>query len=174
MIPTEKEDREMYHYTGQYLAEMGYHRYEISNYAKDGYECRHNITYWDGGDYLGFGMSASSYLENCRFTNPTKYNDYWEHAPKAYASFRKLTPQSKKNTIEEFMFLGLRMMKGISTKVFEDRVHIAYDTLYGPITDRLVRKGVLIREDEWVRLTELGIDVSNRVLVEFLLDDEVE
>ena len=173
MIPTEDEDREMYHYTGAYLAEQGYGRYEISNYAKEGRECRHNIAYWTGGEYIGFGMSAASYLMGCRFANPSKYNDYWDYAPTAYQSFRKMTPQSKTATVEEFMFLGLRMMRGISTGKFEERFQIGFDSLYGKIVERMIRKGLMERENEWVRLTELGIDVSNRVLAEFLLDEEL-
>ncbi|MCD8124307.1 MAG: radical SAM family heme chaperone HemW [Lachnospiraceae bacterium] len=169
LLPTEKVEREMYHYTGSFLAEKGYHRYEISNYAKEGQECRHNIVYWTGGDYVGFGVNASSYLNGRRFTNPREQKDYWESARTAYANFRKMPAQSEQATMEEFMFLGLRMMQGISVREFEERFHLPFQQVYGEPTQRMIHQGLLEQDGDRVRLTEKGIDVSNQVLVEFLL-----
>ncbi|MDD6212817.1 MAG: radical SAM family heme chaperone HemW [Clostridiales bacterium] len=171
MLPGENEEREIYHYTGEFLAEKGYERYEISNYAKKGKECRHNITYWTGGDYVGVGLNASSYLEGRRFTNPRKHSDYWDHARQAYTKFRTMAPQSRKETMEEFVFLGLRMMKGISKREFEKRFALSFDEVYGEVAQKQVQQGFLVEDGEWLRFSEKGIDVSNRLLVDYLLDD---
>ena len=76
LLPTEEEERRMYELTQEILEKNGYRRYEISNYALPGYECRHNITYWKRGDYLGFGLGAASLMENCRFAKPDNLRDY--------------------------------------------------------------------------------------------------
>ncbi|MDE7197613.1 MAG: radical SAM family heme chaperone HemW, partial [Lachnospiraceae bacterium] len=76
IFPTEDEDREMYALTGKYLAKAGYQRYEISNYARDGFACRHNRVYWRRGDYVGFGLGASSMVENVRWRNPKEHEAY--------------------------------------------------------------------------------------------------
>ena len=73
-LPGEDDERRMYYLTEKVLGENGYHRYEISNYARDGYECRHNTTYWTGGEYVGFGLGASSYINNVRFRNEEDIN----------------------------------------------------------------------------------------------------
>ncbi len=107
----------MYRETEQILAQAGYERYEISNYAKKGYACRHNLVYWQGGDYLGLGLGSSSYMDGVRFHNTTDFNTYVNQG--AYVEDREeLSVQAK---MEEFMFLGLRVMAGVSGTEFEKR-----------------------------------------------------
>ncbi len=171
LLPDEKTEREMYHFTRKFLDERGYHRYEISNYAKEGRECRHNITYWDGGEYLGFGVSAASYLDGRRFANSDNMEEYRENARQSYANFRKTPPQPVKNTVEEFMFLGLRMMRGISITEFEQKFHVPFHEVYGEQVENMIRQGFLEEEGGRLRFTERGIDVSNSLLVDFLLED---
>ena len=168
-LPDEETDREMYHMTGSVLGQHGYRRYEISNYAKPGYECRHNITYWTGGDYIGFGQSAASYLEGKRFSNSRNGKEYRTGIPEAYAAFRAMPAQTQQEAMEEFMFLGLRMTRGISEEEFRTRFGVDFESIYGPAADRLAGQGLLIRAGGRVMLTEFGIDVSNQVLAEFLL-----
>lgn len=168
-LPDEREERNMYHYTGEFLANHGYDRYEISNYAKPGYESRHNILYWTLGEYLGFGIGASSYLSGKRFSNPKEKEEYWDYSRNAYNEFRFLPVQEDKATMEEFMFLGLRMMRGIQKKDFEERFHVPYEQIYGKVTEELANADMLALDEGRVYLTERGIDLSNRVLAEFLL-----
>ena len=169
MLPTEREDRGMYHFTKEFLEEKGYHRYEISNYAKEGKESRHNMTYWNGGSYVGFGLGAASYLNGKRFSNTKDKHEYWEDAKNAYQNYRLTDAQTEQATMEEFMFLGLRMMKGISPQEFEEKFHQDFGTIYGRAVEKLKMQGLLEEEGGRIRLTERGIDVSNQVLVEFLL-----
>ena len=114
-LPDEEQERLMYRETEQILAQAGYERYEISNYAKKGYACRHNLVYWQGGDYLGLGLGSSSYMDGVRFHNTTDFNTYVNQG--AYVEDREeLSVQAK---MEEFMFLGLRVIAGVSGTEFE-------------------------------------------------------
>lgn len=173
-LPDEDVEREMYHFTKAFLQEQGYDRYEISNYAKKGYECRHNIGYWDGTSYLGLGLGASSYLEGERFFNKKEIERYLGYQRTDFLKrshhqeIQKLTAEER---MEEFMFLGLRMRKGVSAGEFEKRFGVPIREIYGPVLERFEREGLLETDGESgsVRLTDYGIDVSNRVLCEFLL-----
>lgn len=186
-FPTEDEDREMYALTGEYLASCGYHRYEISNYALEGFECRHNKVYWQRGNYVGFGLGASSMIENVRWTNPTdmeQYRNYAEklsvnsgitegnaacvHAEAENAPNRQVLTMQEQ--IEEYMFLGLRMMSGVGEREFEDKFGTQIKLVYGDMVDKLCAQGLLARERGRIRLTERGIDVSNYVMAQFLFD----
>lgn len=169
-FPTEEEDREMYALTGEFLASCGYHRYEISNYALDGCECRHNKVYWQRGNYVGFGLGASSMAENVRWTNPAdrpQYRDYVERLSECGSGGHFLTVREQ---MEEHMFLGLRMMCGVDEQVFSERFGTDIDAVYGDMIAELCADGLLMREQGHLRLTLRGIDVSNYVMAQFLLE----
>ncbi|MFV0361738.1 MAG: radical SAM family heme chaperone HemW [Suipraeoptans sp.] len=152
-LPNEDSEREMYHTTKKMLKASGYNRYEISNYAKPGYECKHNIGYWKCSEYLGIGDSAASLIGNTRFIK----------------SANEQQVLTKENQMEEFMFLGLRMMEGISKEDFHKRFGVNYNNIYQEITKKLVDEGLLVDRDNKVFLTERGVDISNYVMSEFLL-----
>lgn len=167
-FPTEDEDREMYELTGKYLAEEGYQRYEISNYAKDGFACRHNCVYWRRGDYVGFGLGASSMVENVRWKNPEKhaaYAVYVDH-PEKRKGGQALTTEEQ---MEEFMFLGLRLTEGIDTGAFQRMFGKTVEEVYGKSIEEFEARGLLARTGERLSLTPHGIDVSNVIFAEFLL-----
>lgn len=169
-LPDEETDREMYHLTRTLLADQGYHRYEISNYAKPGYECRHNIGYWTGADYLGLGLGSSSYINACRFHNTADQREYLSlDLSEPGAAGRDLQELSHKDKMEEFMFLGLRMMRGVSGSEFLGRFGENMWNIYGAVINKLEKQELLIVDAPYIRLSELGIDVSNYVLSEFLL-----
>jgi len=171
-LPDEETDREMYHLTKQLLAAQGYARYEISNYAKPGYECRHNIGYWTGADYLGLGLGASSYLDGCRFHNTADMEEYLTlDLRQPGAAAREIQNLTLKEKMEEFMFLGLRMMRGVSGSEFLGRFGQNLWNVYGDVLPALEAQGLLTVNPPEIRLTERGIDVSNVVLSEFLLDE---
>lgn len=177
-LPDEETDRKMYHYTREYLAQHGYGRYEISNYALKGRECRHNSGYWTGHPYLGFGIGAASYVNGARFSNITDFETYSVEMEKAgipaeieqvYGKVRteihSLTEQEK---MEEFMFLGLRMTAGVKTSDFASRFGKSLDEVYGDVIRRHLAQGLLQRTPEGFCLTERGTDVSNYVMADYL------
>lgn len=173
-LPDEDTERAMYDVTAEILSGYGYDRYEISNYAKKNKECAHNVGYWTGIDYIGLGLGASSMFDGARFTNLRDIEIYKEagkktQLPTDWETVRQLTDERK---IEEFMFLGLRMMRGVSRKEFERRFKRSMDEVYGEVIAKYIGLGLLEEADGWVRLTKKGIDVSNQVLAEFLLDVE--
>lgn len=159
-LPDEEAERQMYHDTKKILAEYGYERYEISNYAKKGYECRHNLGYWNRTEYLGIGTAAASLIDNCRWTCGIE-NDSFVSGEK-----EQLTTE---NQMEEFMFLGLRKMKGVSKEEFLKAFGVSLEKVYGIVLGEMCEKELLEDVDGYVRLTESGIDVSNYVMSEFLL-----
>ena len=163
-FPSEEEDREMYLLTGEYLASCGYHRYEISNYARSGCECRHNKVYWQRGNYVGFGLGAASMVENVRWTNPADMERYRNHAQDR----QTLTVHEQ---MEEYMFLGLRMMCGVGEREFKDEFGQPMETVYGEVIEKMCRQGLLERERGRIRLSGRGIDVSNYVMAQFLFDE---
>lgn len=166
ILPSEDEDREMYAMTKVMLAEAGYSRYEISNYAKPGRECRHNISYWERADYLGFGVAAASLLGKRRFTNTLDVASYIANPIDNHSEEQLLTLNDE---MEEYMFLGLRMMKGVDTVRFGELFGKSYDEVYGSITDRQIEQGLMVRDGNRVCLTDIGIDVSNIVMAEYML-----
>lgn len=178
-LPDEDTEREMYYMTGRLLEEAGYKRYEISNYALSGYECRHNTAYWRRYDYLGVGIGAASCMDNVRTKNLSDIEEYMRIFDETgtKASDGALDKQetdvlTDEDMMAEFMFLGLRMMEGVSKKAFNEAFGVDYDDIYGGVTDKLVAEGLLEIADDNDRLwlTPLGIDVSNMVLAQFMPD----
>lgn len=217
MIPEEEEDRRMYAETKRLLMENGYSRYEISNYAKDGCACRHNKVYWTGGEYLGLGLGAASYMtvwlddahyEKIRFhgvENINEYigrfskcegmceddytdmyhyyeddedyamhNTYKEYERNVVLSFlrdyyKDLYFCKKKDEMEEFMFLGLRLMEGVSKKCFQERFGKTIESVYGKVIQKYKEQGLLLEKNDHIFLSDQGIDVSNVVMADFML-----
>ena len=184
-LPTEEEDRQMYHLTKSILAEAGYERYEISNYARSGQECRHNVGYWTGVPYLGLGLGAASYYDGQRFSNTRDMGEYLTSFELQNRVSQQLTDQSQhsfwekvrkdiqtltmQERMEEFMFLGLRLTKGISGPEFAERFGQTLESVYGDILRKMKSQELMVCSEERWYLTDLGLDVSNYVLAEFLL-----
>ncbi len=189
-LPTEMIDRRMYEITKKLLGANGYDRYEFSNYSKPGYECKHNMVYWTGGEYIGFGIGAASYFQGKRFSNIRDIMGYVDIMDTASGKFadcdnlemlynettRKLrenvTPMYIDARMEEFMFLGLRMMCGISRTDFEERFNKDIYEVYAPVLNKYIDQGYLATYEDRIFLTDMGIDVSNVILADFLLDKE--
>ncbi|MBQ9631889.1 MAG: radical SAM family heme chaperone HemW [Lachnospiraceae bacterium] len=176
-LPDDDESYRQSKLAQQILQEQGYERYEISNYAKWGLICRHNVGYWTRAEYLGVGLGASSLLGHIRCTNERDMDAYIAHCRElpmnpeedspAWASVQEL---SRKDEIEEFMYLGLRMTAGISRSDFQACFGQSIDVYYKEILERLREQGLIILEGGRIFLSEWGMDISNRVLAEFLLD----
>jgi oxygen-independent coproporphyrinogen-3 oxidase len=164
----EETDRIMYWQTEEILSAAGYERYEISNYAKPGKECRHNLKYWKRERYIGMGLSAASCLDHKRFRNEASMEAYRQKIQEHVLPICETEELTKEDEMAEFMYLGLRCMKGISVKQFENTFEQDFSALYGKTVENLVSQGLLKREKDNIRLTHRGIDVSNRVFAEFI------
>ena len=165
LLPDEDSEREMYHETKRFLRECGYERYEISNYAKPGRECRPNIGYWTGVPYLGLGLGASSYMNGSRFAVSSDMQQYLEEKPGTFTDVEKLT---KKDMEEEFFYVGLRMTAGVSLSEFERRFGMSAEEVYPGLMETFVEeKAAEFRGDRFV-LTDYGLDVSNYIMAQFL------
>lgn len=164
ILPTEEDERSMYYETRRLTGEYGLEQYEISNYAKPGYECRHNQAYWLRQDYLGFGLGASSLIDNVRFRNTADLKQY------SQGIFEKEEREvlSVQEQMEETMFLGLRMKDGVSMEAFEKVFHTPFSAVYGKTVLDLKNEGLVQTEDERLFLTEKGFDLSNYTLAQFL------
>lgn len=169
LLPDEEEERRMYDLTKQLLESAGYHRYEISNYALTGYACRHNQGYWLRTNYLGIGLGASSLIENTRFSNVTDLNQYLKinmtERNRAVSTWEKLDVPAQ---MEEFMFLGLRMMSGVSAEKFQEQFSKTIEEVYGKVLDKQLKEGLIKRTNEGYCLTDYGIDISNYVMAQYL------
>lgn len=160
LLPDEDTERQIYYDTRDILETAGYERYEISNYAKPGFACRHNLGYWERKEYLGLGLGASSLIKGVRYQNHRSLSAYLA-GDYAHEEVQKLTRQEEQ---EEIMFLGLRKTEGIL--LTEELLDVYKETV-----ERLKKQGLLFREGNRIRLTDLGIDVSNYALAEFLQDE---
>ena len=210
-LPDEDTDRAMYHETKRYLKEQGYHRYEISNYARDvsaenagdgsfygTYECAHNKVYWQRGNYLGLGLGAASMVDNVRWNNTRDIRRYidcylrkvtkgevpYEAQDEALLSYEpcaieNLEELSLQSQMEEFMFLGLRLVQGVNTREFRQLFSRDIADVYGDVIEKYVKSGHLelasvspegnLTDQTFLRLTDVGLDVSNTVMADFLL-----
>lgn len=173
LLPNEEEDRRMYAMTKELLQSGGFCRYEISNYALKGFCCRHNIGYWTRKNYLGLGLGAASLIDNERFHCPKDLKQYLKICFKDaqdvdggwHTSREKLDLQAQ---MEEFMFLGLRMMCGIATEQFREQFSCDIEEVYGPILEKQLKQGLIQKTETGYKLTEYGIDISNYVMAEYI------
>ena len=168
-LPDEDTEYRMYEDVAAVLGKYGYYQYEISNYAKPGFACRHNIGYWKRTDYLGFGPSAASLFGNRRWTNTADRSLYL----KACGALEKIREDeeilSRQDAMEEFMFLGLRMTQGISTAEFEEKFGKEIHAVYGGVLKKYEAMHLLQEHSGRLVLTRDGISVSNVILADFLL-----
>ena len=168
-LPSEDEDREMYVITSEKLGKAGYERYEISNYAKKEFYSRHNTSYWDRVPYLGFGVGASSFFENERYKNRANLKEYIEKA--GTEDIREETTKlSLNDAMSEFMFLGLRKTAGVSKSEFKNNFTFSVEKIFGKIIEKHIKNRLLLDDGEFLRLSDRGLDISNYVISDFLLD----
>ena len=190
ILPDEESERKMYYLTNNILRSNGYRKYEISNYSKPGKECKHNIGYWQRKEYLGFGIGAASLYKENSYNNISDINKYIEVLTNNIKEnsinnvgnssevenqvnilnsiVKNLQQLTERDRMEEFMFLGLRMMEGVSMEKFEQYFGKPYMEVYGKVQKRMEDKRFLINDNGYVKLTEFGIDLSNYVMSEFL------
>ena len=166
-LPTEEEEYQTTKMTQHILKEAGYHWYEVSNFAKPGYECRHNIGYWKRVDYLGVGLGASSLIDNVRYSN---MRDLYTYLSVPADSLHETAAQITRNEqMEEFMFLGLRMRDGFYRDEFTQAFGIPIEAVYGDALNHLQQEELLLKREGRIYLTDKGMDLNNYVVAQFML-----
>ncbi|MEE8638632.1 MAG: radical SAM family heme chaperone HemW [Candidatus Margulisiibacteriota bacterium] len=148
-LPSEESELKMHEYAIETLTDKGYKHYEISSFAKPGFECKHNINYWKNGNYIGIGAGAHSHIDGKRWSNPNSIEEY-------------LTSRNRESQVpsrSETIFLGLRLLEGISTDNFQD---------FEKELTELIESGLLIKENSHVKLTRKGLYLANLVFEKFV------
>ncbi|SCH37108.1 Oxygen-independent coproporphyrinogen-III oxidase [uncultured Clostridium sp.] len=164
----EDTDIDMYEYTINYLNSKGYKQYEISNYAKEGFECEHNILYWKCEHYIGLGPGASGYIKNIRYRNVCDLNEYHKMIEKNEKPIESKEILSKQDSIEEKIFMGLRMNDGIKFNDFKNKFNIDFLEVYKSQLRDLSEKGLISITEESMKLTQRGREISNSIFIEFM------
>lgn len=168
LLPTEDEEREMYHKGLKKLKEKGYGHYEISNFALPGHECKHNLVYWNVLPYIGVGLSSHSYFKEKRFWNTKDISIYINRLSKKSLPIEGEEIIEREDEISEFCILGLRKIEGIDKLEFKERFKIEIEKLYGHIINKHIKNGLIENDHNSIRLTKKGLDLSNIVEVDFL------
>lgn len=168
-LPDEDTEYRMYEDVAAVLGKYGYYQYEISNYAKKDRNCRHNEGYWQRKDYLGLGLGAASLVGRERFTNTSDMSEYLENSGNLEKIRTDRETLTREDEMGEFMFLGLRMTKGVSKKDFQEYFGTSIEKIYGEVLEKYKKQGLLLEEDGRVCLSRAGIHVSNAVMADFLL-----
>ena len=162
-LPDEDSDRDLYKYTGEYLKQNGFSRYEISNYAKAGFESKHNLKYWNCDEYIGIGLGAHSYIDGVRSYNTSVLGEYISGVTTVDENI--LTKDDK---MGEFMMLGLRKTEGIDKNEFYRRFDVYPDEIWKSQLDKFIALKLMKEENGGYSLTQRGIDISNSIMCEFL------
>ncbi|MFK4926021.1 radical SAM family heme chaperone HemW [Lactococcus garvieae] len=165
-LPSDDRNADMYEYIIETLTAKGYSHYEVSNFGKIGYESKHNMTYWDNAEYYGIGAGASGYLEGIRYKNHGPVHHYLREENKR-VNEEVLT---RKQRIEEEMFLGLRKKNGVSIERFHKKFGQTLEEIYGTIIEELTFQKMLFEADGRIQMTEKGFELGNEVFERFLLD----
>lgn len=168
ILPDEAAEEAMYDYLNAYLPRQGFHRYEISNYARPGKECRHNLKYWRYLPYRGFGVAAHSFDGRARFANTEDVSFYCTRqlAGQSAETFRETLPES--DQLAEYAFLALRTTEGLLAGDFQERFGCGFTDVYAGTVAELTRDELLIRERDGWRLTKKGLKLSNQAFMKFL------
>ena len=158
----------MYYFIRNTLKENGYTQYEISNFALNGFESKHNLKSWEMKDYIGLGLGASSFINNTRYQNPETFEEYLNFANNFYPLWENEQKESLNDLMSEFMFLGLRKTKGVSNKDFEKLFGKNMFEVYKNQIEKFINSELLTKTEETIALTEKGMDISNTVMCEFV------
>ena len=164
-LPSEKLERKMYWEVKKKLEEAGYIHYEISNFAKAGYESKHNLSCWNQEEYLGFGLAAHSYFNNVRYSNTDDFEEYFDWPENSKIIHERQTDEDKQ---KEFMLLGLRKIEGVAISDFKNKFIENPIYLYRETLNKLVTQGLIEVDIDSIKLTNRGIDLANLVWEEFV------
>ncbi|MDU5106776.1 MULTISPECIES: radical SAM family heme chaperone HemW [unclassified Clostridium] len=169
ILPSEDDERTMYEITKSILTKHGYHQYEISNYAKAGFECYHNKVYWKCEEYLGLGSASTSFIDGKRIKNIENVKKYIDRINSGEEVWEEITENTIEDSMEEFVFMGLRILSGISLNEFKKRFGVNIESIYKDVIEKNINRKLLVLENDTLRLTEQGIELSNSVMSDFIL-----
>ena len=169
-LPDEEQERNMYWYVKNFLELNGYKHYEISNFAKPGFESKHNLSCWNQEEYIGFGIAAHSYIDGKRFCNISDIEQYIENIEKG--DFEKniiiQEIQDKEVQMKEYVMLGLRKIDGISIKNFKEKFNENPIMIFKNELNKLTNEGLLVVDGDTIRISDKGLDLANLVWEEFI------
>ncbi|MBU9713951.1 radical SAM family heme chaperone HemW [Evansella tamaricis] len=171
-LPGEDVEADMYEILRNTLAGSGFSQYEISNFAIPGYESKHNLTYWDNDAYYGIGAGSHSYVDGVRRINHGPLPKYIASMKETGFPYREEHEVSKKEQMEEELFMGLRKRSGVSLSVFNQKYGLELFQVFPEAISDLQEKGLLVVEEGYIRLTERGVPLGNEVFERFLLGEE--
>lgn len=164
---SDTEDRKMYHYLLKGLDNLNFKQYEISNFAKDGYESKHNLRYWRLKNYLSFGMSAASNIENIRFKNTENFDEYFSSLKDHSFPIEDFEILDKIDRINEYIIMALRLNKGLNIDEFNKKFDEDFFKSYKKEFDKNTKLGLIKLDNNNLSLTSLGLDFSNQVELDF-------
>lgn len=162
-LPSEDSECDMYYFATDFLRRKGYSHYEISNYAKAGRECRHNLKYWRAEEYIGVGLAAYSYYNGYRFGNSSDRDVYLSQGEAKYEYLEKIEP---KDEAYEYIMLRLRLAEGFSLSDYNARFSRDFMAEKGIALEKYIKEGYLSVEGDRISLTERGFYISNTILAE--------
>jgi oxygen-independent coproporphyrinogen-3 oxidase len=167
-LPNDDKIIEMEDFAYPFLAKQGYIRYEISNFGKDGFFCRHNINYWQNGSYLGLGAGAVSCFAGLRFTNTSDPDQYVDLAMAGRDAFADGEALSNEASFRESVIMGLRMLAGVSLAQLRGRYGIDPMDYYGARLKRFLKQDMIYMDDEYMKLTTKALPLANQILSELV------
>ena len=170
-LPDEEIERNMYWYVKNFLELNGYNHYEISNFAKDGYESIHNSDCWKQKEYIGFGVAAHSFINDVRFGNTSNLDEYLRNCENKNFKNNKIIDEVEKDLFskeQEVMLVGLRMIDGVSIQEFKNKFGENPIFVFKSELSKLVEDGLLMVDFDRIKLTNRGLDLANLVWEEFV------
>ncbi|EDL63720.1 coproporphyrinogen III oxidase [Bacillus sp. SG-1] len=167
-LPPQEAEAEMYSVLMEEMETAGINQYEISNFAKKGYESRHNLVYWNNDEYYGFGAGAHGYAKGNRYANFGPLKKYMEPLAEGHLPVIESHEQTKSEKMEEEMFLGLRKTEGVSVARFTEKFGESPFSVFKEAIEEMTQKELLIVEDSYIRLTQKGRFLGNEVFQAFL------
>ncbi|ADQ06903.1 oxygen-independent coproporphyrinogen III oxidase [Caldicellulosiruptor hydrothermalis 108] len=168
LLPSEDEERRMFWWARRILSEVGLYHYEISNFAKKGFECKHNLKYWNVEEYIGVGCAAHSFFEGYRYYNTSNINEYAKKIKENGLAVEGEEFISNEESEKEFIILGLRKIEGFSLDEFRERFGVEFERKYNSQIEKLKKYGLIEVNNSRLKLTERGIDLANLVWREFV------
>lgn len=167
-LPHEDIQLEMYETTLETLQDAGYEQYEISNFSKPGMESRHNINYWNNGEYLGVGAGSSSYLNGERLKNKSSPSQYIRDVNNTGAAVESRERLEPLRAMGETLMLGLRLLKGVSIDTFENRFQVSFHKVYGKAIESLLNQELITFNQNRVALSRKGLFLADSVILKFM------
>ncbi|NLI58568.1 MAG: oxygen-independent coproporphyrinogen III oxidase [Clostridium sp.] len=163
-------DRKMYWMAIEKLSKKKYQHYEISNFSKEGFLCRHNLVYWKNLEYIGIGAGSHSFFDNIRYNNIVSLDKYVNNVNKDISILENQQLIEKEDRISEYMILGLRLTEGICLEDFKNKFKMEIFEVYNKEIENLIKRNLIRIDGNMLKLTSLGLDLANQVFMEFLLE----